>query len=97
MGKKMATRLISLKQIRETKINRSRSWIFAEIAAGRFPKPLDLEGSGPNLWDETDVDRWLDAFIAKAKERAANGGQGGARRVRKASQARAVRADQPIA
>lgn len=64
----MAKRLISLKQIRSEKIDRGRSWIFARVAAGDFPKPVIVQaGSGGNLWAEEEVDAWLQQYIAKAQ------------------------------
>lgn len=38
----MSKRLITLRQIQAEKLPRSRSWIFAELKAGRFPKPLEM-------------------------------------------------------
>jgi predicted DNA-binding transcriptional regulator AlpA len=64
---------MSLKQIRAEKIDRSRSWIFNEIRNGRFPKPIG--GCIPNLWDEADIDRFVEDFVAKAKEREGAGAQ----------------------
>lgn len=84
----MTRRLITLRRIRQEKIDRSRSWIFAKIAAGEFPKPLDLGGRGPNLWDEGAIDDWLENFIWAAQSRAANGGSGGVERVKNAMSAR---------
>lgn len=60
----MATRLIDVATIRREKIARGRSWIYAEMKAGRFPEPA-IRGRGPNLWNESDVDRWLAQFIEK--------------------------------
>lgn len=65
----MPKRLINLRTIQAEKISRGRSWIFAELAAGRFPRPVVREG--PNLWDEADIDRWLEDFVARAQERSA--------------------------
>ncbi len=59
----MAKRLINWRTINAEKIKRGRSWIFAEMAAGRFPQPI-VRGHGSNLWDEAAVDRWLESFIA---------------------------------
>ena len=89
----MAKRLITLRRIRAEKIDRSRSWLFAEMAGGRFPKPLNLGGHGPNLWDEDDVDLWLSEFIAKAKERA-DAEPAGAKRVAKAAAGQARRREE---
>jgi predicted DNA-binding transcriptional regulator AlpA len=60
---------MTLRQIQAEKIGRSRSWILTEIAARRFPRPLDLGGNRPNLWAEEDVDRFLAEFIASPKNR----------------------------
>lgn len=81
----MPQRLLTLRQIQAEKFPRSRSWIFAEIAAGRFPKPIG--GCIPNLWEADAVDRFVESFVAAAKERA----DAGARRVAKASVARTQR------
>ena len=55
-------RLITLSTICAEKIDRSRSWIINEMSAGRFPQPA-VKGN-PNLWDEADVERWLNHFVA---------------------------------
>lgn len=60
-------RLMNLKQIQAEKIPRSRSWIFNELKAGRFPTPaVGGDGSGGNLWDEGAVDAWLAGFVSTA-------------------------------
>lgn len=68
----MSKRLITLRQIQAEKLPRSRSWIFAELKAGRFPEPLEMNGVGPNLWEENAVDVWLQEFVAAAKKRASD-------------------------
>lgn len=40
----------------------SRSWVYAEAAAGRFPKPIKI-GSA-SRWDAAAVDYWLETMIA---------------------------------
>jgi len=67
----MSKRLITLRQIQAEKFPRSRSWIFVELKAGRFPRPLDTNGCGPNLWEEEAIDNWVANFVAKAKQRSA--------------------------
>ena len=42
----------------------SRSQLYAMIAAGRFPKPIHLGGSG-SFWVLEEVESWLDARIAE--------------------------------
>lgn len=68
----MSKRLITLRQIQAEKLPRSRSWIFAELKAARFPKPLDTGGCGPNLWEEDAIDNYVANFITEAKQRAQN-------------------------
>jgi predicted DNA-binding transcriptional regulator AlpA len=81
----MAKRLLTLRQIQAEKFPRSRSWIFASIAAHDFPKPIG--GCVPHLWQEEDVDPWIEAFVAKAKAKEQGTGQ-----ARKAAAARATAA-----
>jgi len=78
----MAKRLLTLRQIQAEKFPRGRSWIFAAIARGEFPKPIG--GCVPNLWEEDVVDRFVEAFVAAAKGRQAEGQE----RVSKAAAAR---------
>ena len=86
-------RLIDLRQIQQEKINRCRTWIFGEIAAGRFPKPLPLKSS-KNLWDEESVDRWLTDFIARVKQSGQDGENARATQTQKARAERKARAAQ---
>lgn len=66
----MSTRLLNWRQIAE-RINRSRSWIFAQVRAGKFPAPLDLPDlPGRALWEETSISGWLEQQVAAAKARA---------------------------
>lgn len=66
----MNTRLVNWRQIGE-RINRSRSWIFAQVRAGKFPAPLALPDlPGRALWTEKSVSDWLDQQVAAAKARA---------------------------
>ena len=60
----MTKRLITLQMIKAEKIARSRSWTLAKMAAGEFPQPA-VRGN-PNLWLESDVDKWLSDFVAQA-------------------------------
>jgi predicted DNA-binding transcriptional regulator AlpA len=64
----MTKRLIDWRTINAEKIKRGRSWIFAEMSAGRFPPPV-VRGRGSNLWDEADVDRWLAEFADQGGKR----------------------------
>jgi len=55
--------LLSIRKVVE-RISFSRSWIYAEMKANRFPKPLKL-GLGKNLWDSKVIDAWIEAQAAK--------------------------------
>jgi prophage regulatory protein len=41
-------------------LNMSRSWLYSEIASGRFPAPLKL-GARAIGWRHSDVQAWLDS------------------------------------
>jgi prophage regulatory protein len=41
-------------------IRKSRSWLYAEIAAGRFPKPIRV-GARAVVWRESQIREWLAA------------------------------------
>lgn len=87
----MGKRLMTLKQIRDEKFPRSRSWIFTRIAEGRFPKPVVAGGTAPNMWDEAEVDQFVADFVATAKQAAAQVGQSAGKRSDGATAARARR------
>jgi predicted DNA-binding transcriptional regulator AlpA len=78
----MSKRLITLRQIQAEKLPRSRSWIFAELKAGKFPRPLDTNGCGPNLWEEYAIDTYVANFVAEANQRAQNRDAAAARSAR---------------
>lgn len=42
------------------KLRKSRSWIYAEMNAGRFPKPIKI-GARAVVWREADIANWLQA------------------------------------
>ena len=69
----MAKRLMTLRQIQAEKFPRSRSWVFAEMARGRFPKPIG--GCVPHLWEEAVIDAYVEQFVKDAKERGDVGAQ----------------------
>lgn len=55
-------RLLKLKTIRAQKLDRTRSWFWGEIAAGRFPKPVV-----DDLWSEPEVDAAIAAYIERLR------------------------------
>jgi prophage regulatory protein len=59
----MAFALINLHQVRR-RIPRSKSTLYAEIAAGIFPRPIKL-GRG-SYWRDDEVDELIDAYSSGA-------------------------------
>lgn len=51
-----------------TKSGLSRSKMYEEIAAGRFPKPIDL-GPRSRGFVEAEIDAWIEARIAERDRR----------------------------
>lgn len=49
------------------RIGMGRSWIYREVAAGRFPQPIKIGRS--TVWDSAEIDRWLEALIESAPQR----------------------------
>ncbi|HZL96463.1 MAG TPA: hypothetical protein VFB99_22605 [Vicinamibacterales bacterium] len=74
----MIQRLITLRKIRQEKIERCRSWFGKErtnpsTTAGPFPAPIDAGKGGADLYDESEVDAWLELYVKALKERVASG------------------------
>lgn len=59
----MTTRLINLKEVSH-KTSVGKSWIYAEMREGRFPKPIKLAERCVR-WLEREVDDWIDARSAE--------------------------------
>lgn len=55
---------LTLTELRAKLGNRSRSAIYADLAAGRLPKPMKL--GGRIYWPEGDIDAHLRALTEKA-------------------------------
>ncbi len=47
-----------------TAIGVSKSTLYAWVAAGRFPKPVQLPGGGATAWVSTEVTAWMSAAVA---------------------------------
>lgn len=52
----------------------SRSWIYKQVAAGRFPRPVKI-GSASG-WQADEIDRWLDALCADPHATVTHAGRG---------------------
>lgn len=55
---------LTLTELRAKLGNRSRSAIYADLAAGRLPKPMKL--GGRIYWPEGDIDAHLRALTERA-------------------------------
>ena len=55
-------RILRRKQV-ESRTGLSRSTIYARIAEGSFPRPIDLGGGRAVGWLESEIDAWLQALI----------------------------------
>lgn len=60
----MNTRLIDLKEVSH-KTSVGKSWIYAEMREGRFPRPVKLAERCVR-WREADIDKWIEDKFAKA-------------------------------
>lgn len=51
----------------ETRTGLSRSTIYARIAEGKFPRPIDLGGRAVG-WIEAEIDAWLKSCIETSRK-----------------------------
>lgn len=51
------------------RVGMKRSWLFAEVAAGRFPKPLKI-GSASG-WDSRAIDAYIESLVTSQTGEAA--------------------------
>jgi predicted DNA-binding transcriptional regulator AlpA len=49
--------------------NKSKSWLYKEIRAGRFPAPIPLGSGRAVAWDSRTIDRWINERVAQATGR----------------------------
>ena len=49
--------------------SRRKSAIYADIAAGKFPRPVPLGGGKRRAWVSTEVEAWIAACIANRDAR----------------------------
>jgi len=69
MIEKIQTPLIVLrrKQV-ETRTGLSRSTIYARIAAGLLPSPINLGGGRAVGWLEAEIDQWVQSRINESRK-----------------------------
>ena len=59
--------ILRRKQV-ETRTGLSRSTIYARIADGLFPRPIDLGGGRAVGWIEAEIDEWLKSRIKESRK-----------------------------
>jgi prophage regulatory protein len=60
-------RILRRKQV-ESRTGLSRSTIYARIAEGLFPRPIDLGGGRAVGWLESEIDAWLQALVESSRK-----------------------------
>jgi prophage regulatory protein len=59
--------ILRRKQV-EYRTGLSRSTIYARIAAGLFPSPIDLGGGRAVGWLESEIDSWVKSRIMESRK-----------------------------
>lgn len=59
--------ILRRKQV-ELRTGLSRSTIYARIAEGLFPRPIDLGGGRAVGWIEAEIDDWVRSRIASSRK-----------------------------
>lgn len=59
--------ILRRKQV-ESRTGLSRSTIYARIAEGSFPRPIDLGGGRAVGWVESEINAWLQARIESSRK-----------------------------
>ncbi|MCL5272697.1 MAG: AlpA family transcriptional regulator [Gammaproteobacteria bacterium] len=59
--------ILRRKQV-ESRTGLSRSTIYARIAAGTFPSPIDLGGGRAVGWIATEIDTWIQERIHESRQ-----------------------------
>jgi prophage regulatory protein len=62
-----ALTILRRKQV-EIRTGLSRSTIYARIAEGTFPRPIDLGGGRAVGWIEAEIDTWLKVCIETSRK-----------------------------
>jgi len=60
----------------EARTGLSRSTIYARIAAGTFPSPIDLGGGRAVAWLESDINDWIKQRIFESRRNDSGGVDG---------------------
>jgi predicted DNA-binding transcriptional regulator AlpA len=64
-------RILRLNEV-TAKIGRCQTWVYGQVAKGTFPRPIGMEGGQTLGWVEAEIDRWLEALVARRDEIAAS-------------------------
>ena len=68
MNSNKARQVLRLRDVK-SRTGKSTSGIYADMAAGRFPKPIPL-GERAVGWLESEIDSWIEACLRKREARA---------------------------
>ena len=60
-------KLLGRKKV-EQRIDKRKSWIYREIAAGNFPAPVKI-GPRSVAWVESEIDAWINQTIKKDRQK----------------------------
>lgn len=72
MTDKIHYRILRRKQV-EARTGLSRSTIYARIAEGTFPSPIDLGGCRAVGWIESEINAWVEECINKSRNTISRG------------------------
>jgi prophage regulatory protein len=64
----MSSKLLNRAQVLERLGNRSVSWLYEEMGADRFPRPVRL-GKWAVAWIESEIDDYIEKRIAEGRVR----------------------------
>ena len=59
-------RLLSIREVQAKIGGKGRSWIYAQMKRGNFPKQVSL-GPGSVAWIEAEIDAWIET-LAEARD-----------------------------
>lgn len=69
MNQNIQYNILRRKQV-EVRTGLSRSTIYARIAEGTFPRPIDLGGGRAVGWIESEINEWLQTRIEQSRRSA---------------------------
>ena len=68
MTKEIPSLIVLRRKQVESRTGLSRSTIYARIAAGTFPAPIDLGGGRAVGWIAAEIDEWIQTRINESRQ-----------------------------